>query len=216
MRAIGKAGKKRIGLLGGTFDPIHLGHLRLARLAIEKQRLDRLYFVPALSPPHKKMREISDFPARAEMVRLAVAGEEKMDICLVEESLPPPSYTIKTLRHLATGCLAGHELFFVIGSDSLFDLPTWQDYEEILATVHLLVAAREGYANLDIMARRLGYRIDGDRWHSPGKKNIFFLSGHVPTVSSSALRAALKRGEDCPLLPPAVAAWLRARRLYEK
>jgi nicotinate-nucleotide adenylyltransferase len=176
-----------------------------------------------LAPPHKKEQEISAFSARAEMVRLALAGEEKMDVCLVEESLPPPSYTIKTLRALSAGRLAGCELFFVIGSDSLFDLLTWHDYEEILATVHLLVAARQGDAGADVagMAQRLGYAIDGDpiagdRWHCPGKKDIFFLPGYVPAVSSTALRAALKRGEECPLLPPAVAAWLRERRLYEK
>ena len=207
---------QRIGLLGGTFDPIHEGHLGLARLAINKQQLDRLYFLPNLAPPHKSGREISAFSVRVEMIRLALAGEEKMDVCLVEKELPPPSYTIKTLRYLSTGRLAGSELFFVIGSDSLFDLPTWHDYEEILATVHLLVAARQGEAETDLagMAQRLGYRTEGDRWHCPGKKDIFFLPGYVPAVSSTALRAALRRGEDCPLLPPTVAAWLKERRLY--
>jgi len=207
---------KRIGLFGGTFDPVHLGHLRLARLAIEEQRLDQLYFLPALVPPHKEGRKISAFSARAEMVRLATSGEERMAVCRVEEELPPPSYTIKTLRHLASGSLGGCQLFFVIGSDSLFDLPTWHNYEEILATVHILVAVRQGCIETDLasMAERLGYQNDGDRWYRPGKKDIFFLSGYVPAVSSSALRAALRRGEECPLLPPAVAAWLKERRLY--
>ena len=214
MKPFAESFGQRVGLFGGTFDPIHLGHIRLARLAICEQRLDRLYFLPAFAPPHKERRKISDFQTRVEMVRLALAGEEKMDICLAEERLPPPSYTIKTLRYLAQGCLAGCQLFFVIGSDSLFYLPTWRDHEEILATVHLLVAARRGCGELAVMARRLGYQIDGTRWWSPGKKDIFFLPGDVPTVSSSALRAALRRGEECPLLPPAVAAWLKERRLY--
>ena len=148
------------------------------------------------------------------MVRLALASEEKMDICLVEKDLPPPSYTIKTLRHLATGCLSGCRLFFVIGSDSLFDLPNWHDHEEILTTAHLLVAARPGCGDLATMAQRLGYQIDGDRWWRSGKKDIVLLSGHVPVVSSSALRTTLRHGQESPLLPLAVAAWLRQRRLY--
>lgn len=206
----------RVGLLGGTFDPIHLGHLRLARLSITERRLDRLYFLPAFAPPHKTEREISDFQARAEMLKLALADEDKMDICLVEKELPLPSYTITTLRHLTVGYLSGCQVFFVIGSDSLFDLPTWRGYEDILATVHLLVARRPGCGDLTAMVQRLGYHIDGDRCWRSGKKDIFFLSGEVPAVSSSALRAALRRGEECSLLPPTVAAWLQRRRLYEK
>ena len=218
MKPIGKptseVAGQRVGLLGGTFDPIHLGHVELARLAIAERRLDRLYFLPALVPPHKEGGAISDFQIRAEMVRLALAGEEKMGLCLLEKELPPPSYTIKTLRHLTQGCLSGCELFFVIGSDSLLDLPVWRDHEEILTIVHLLVAARRGCGDLTTMVRRLGYHIDGDRCWRPGKKDIFFLSGDVPAVSSSSLRAALGRGEECPLLPPAVASWLKERRLY--
>jgi len=205
--------RQRLGFLGGTFDPIHLGHLQLARLAIAQRHLDMLYFLPAFAPPHKEDREITDFLARVEMLKLAIVGEEKMAVCLLEEQLPPPSYTSKTLRHLQER-FPDRELSFVIGSDSLFDLPDWHDYEEVLATAHLVVAARHGCADLSVMATRLGYRIMGDRWQRPGKKDIFFLSGQVDGVSSSALRAALRRGEDCPLLPPAVAAWLKERRLY--
>jgi nicotinate-nucleotide adenylyltransferase len=208
-----KPSGKRLGFLGGTFDPIHLGHLQLARLAIAQRRLDTLYFLPAFAPPHKEGRKITDFAARVEMLRLATIGEEKMAVCLLEEHLPPPSYTSKTLRHLQER-FAGCELSFVIGSDSFFDLPSWHDYEEIIATAHLLVAARRGCADLSIMAGRLGYQIMGDRWQRPGKKDIFILSGQVAAVSSSDLRAALRRGEECPLLPPAVADRLRERRLY--
>jgi nicotinate-nucleotide adenylyltransferase len=211
---------KRIGLFGGTFDPIHLGHLWLARLAILEGRLDRLYFLPAFAPPHKEGRMITDFQERVEMVRIALVGEEKMTVCLVEEQLPPPSYTIKTLRHLAAGDLADGEIFFIIGADSLLDLPNWRDYEEILATTHIIVAARRGCGDLAAMAgmaRRLGYRLTDGRWLCPGKKEIFFLSGQLPTISSSALRALLQRGrveEAAAFLPVGLAAWLRERRLY--
>ena len=134
----------RIGVFGGTFDPVHLGHLILAEQCREQARLDRVLFIPAARPPHKQDHEITPFDQRVEMLSLAIAGHPAFGIEELEKDRPGPSYTVDTLeelhrRHPPT------EFFLLIGSDCLPDLPSWHDPERVVRSAGLLVVVRVGW-----------------------------------------------------------------------
>ena len=114
----------RLGIFGGTFNPIHLAHLILAEQCLEACRLDRVLFVPAGQPPHKSDRQITPARVRLEMVELAIAGHHGFQVSAIEVNRPGPSYSAETLAELANQHV-GDELFFLVGSDSLADLPLW-------------------------------------------------------------------------------------------
>lgn len=133
---------KRLGILGGTFDPIHIGHLVMASYAIDALDLDQVWFMPAQTPPHKK-REITDVVHRAEMVRLAVNLDSRFAFSDMDLRGDRPSYTSELLTLLGDS-LAGTELFFLIGADSLATFSTWHDPEVILEKAVLGVAERPG------------------------------------------------------------------------
>lgn len=135
----------RIGILGGTFNPIHIGHLILAEDAIGKLMLDRVIFVPAYLPPHK---EIEDGPRAADrlaMVRLAIEGNPRFEVSSIEIDARKKSYSIDTLKIFKGMYGDGAKLFFLTGSDSLKDLFSWKDVEEIFKISKFVVAHRPGY-----------------------------------------------------------------------
>lgn len=133
---------KRLGILGGTFDPIHIGHLVMASYAIDALDLDRVWFMPAQTPPHKQ-REITDVAHRAEMVRLAVNLDSRFTFSDLDLRGDRPSYTSELLTILGES-LPGTELFFLIGADSLATVSTWHEPEVILEKAVLGVAERPG------------------------------------------------------------------------
>ena len=114
----------RLGILGGTFDPVHYGHLLLAEFCREQCRLDQLWFLPAAVPPHKQQRQFAPAIQRVEMLRLALAGHEAMDVCTWEIDRGGVNYTALTLEAVQEQCL-GSELFFLMGADTLNELPRW-------------------------------------------------------------------------------------------
>jgi nicotinate-nucleotide adenylyltransferase len=133
----------RLGLYGGTFDPIHLGHLILAEACREACGLDRVWFVVAGSPPHKPEGR-TDMGHRVEMVRLAVAGNPAFEVSEIETRRPGPHYSAETLEAIRLE-RPEDELFFLIGADSLVDLPHWRAPEKILRMTTLVVANRPGF-----------------------------------------------------------------------
>jgi nicotinate-nucleotide adenylyltransferase len=137
----------RLGLFGGTFDPIHLGHLILAEQCRESCGLDRVWFVVAGSPPHKQ-GERTPVSLRLEMVRIAVAGHPAFEVCDLEARRPGPHYSIETLE-LVHRERPDDRLFFLIGADSLVDLPTWRDPSGIARLATIVVVNRPGIAEVD-------------------------------------------------------------------
>ena len=133
----------RLGLYGGTFDPIHLGHLILAEACREACGLDRVWFVVAGAPPHKPGGR-TDVGHRLEMARLAVAGNPSFEVSEIETRRPGPHYSVETLEAVARE-RPGDELFFLIGADSLVDLPHWREPAKILKLASLVVANRPGF-----------------------------------------------------------------------
>lgn len=133
----------RIGLFGGTFDPVHLGHLLLAEYCREQCRLDAVWFVPAAEPPHKQRADLTPAEQRLEMLRLAMGGHEAFSICTREIERGGISYTIDTLREL-TAEDASRQIFFLLGGDSLADLPHWREPAGICELAMPVVVARPG------------------------------------------------------------------------
>ncbi|MDX9841033.1 MAG: nicotinate (nicotinamide) nucleotide adenylyltransferase [Desulfobulbus sp.] len=210
-----------IGLFGGTFDPVHAGHLALAGHVLERCRLDRLLFIPAPEPPHKRRPEAS-FAHRTAMLEAALADcphRARMALSLIEADLPTPSYTIRTVEAL----MAHHgrnRYFLVIGADSLRDLPHWHRGTELLARVSLIVVRRDGTGPgepgriLTELASGFVPGTEPHSWRGPTGTTLTYLDDvHFP-VSSSSIREQLRRGETPVMLPPAVFAYIRSHCLY--
>jgi nicotinate-nucleotide adenylyltransferase len=195
----------RLGIFGGTFDPIHYGHLAVAEEMRCALALDRVLFLPAGEPPHKRGWAISPAADRVAMTRLAIADNPAFALCLVDVERDGPSFTADTLEELARGH-PGAELYFILGEDSLADLPTWRAPERIVRAAWLAVAARPG-ATADLA---------GLERHLPGLRERVIL---VPTLEIGIAGRDLRRrvAEGRPIryqTPPAVEAHIRERGLY--
>jgi len=190
----------RLGVFGGSFDPIHNGHLSVAALARERLGLGTVLFIPAGLQPHK--RDVVQAPARHRlaMLRAALAGERACVIYRGELRRPGPSYTLDTVRSLRRR-YPGRELFLIVGSDNLAEIRTWHRYRELLGLVTLAVAHRPGYGS----RRPSGLR--GAR--------IVRIPSPESGVSSTQVRALLAAGRSCAgLLPRAVRGYIRRHGLY--
>jgi nicotinate-nucleotide adenylyltransferase len=202
----------RLGIFGGSFDPVHAGHLHAARSALRAFDLDHVVFVPAREPPHKPGRELVSGKDRLEMLRLAIAGEPRFSVHGLELERPGPSFTIDTVRELPglLGAPDGASVFLVLGSDNLAGLPTWRAARELLARVQPIVVHREGDPEpaFGAVERALG----------PGaaaKCRAGYLALPPVEVSSTELRTRLPNlGGEAVDLPRGVLAYIRRRGLY--
>ncbi len=136
--------KERIGIFGGTFDPVHLGHLIMAEQCREQGQLDQVWFIPAARPPHKQDRPLTGFVHRVEMLALAIAGMPAFRIDELEKDRPGPSYTADTLAEFRRRHPQA-EFFLVIGSDTLVDLPHWREPARIAQLAGFVVWERPGW-----------------------------------------------------------------------
>lgn len=199
-------GLTRVGLLGGSFDPIHVGHLHIARQAYDRLGLERVVFMPAGQPPHKLGQAMTDPEQRFEMVRLAVAGEPRFSISRIDLDRPGPCYSVDTVRLLQEAWGSEVRIYFLIGADSLADLPTWYQPRRLLELCKVVAMGRPGYdVDLDALNRRF-----------PGAPPVAFME-HVPLVgvSSTEIRRRVAKGRSIEgLVPPAVAAYIEAQGLY--
>ncbi|MBI3313133.1 MAG: nicotinate-nucleotide adenylyltransferase [Candidatus Omnitrophica bacterium] len=194
-----ESGKKfKIGILGGTFDPIHLGHLSLARHAQKQFHLDKILFIPAFIPPHKaSRRDLTPAPYRYRMVELAIQKEPGFEISDLELNRPDISYTVDTLRDLEKK-YPRSEFYLIVGSDTLAEIPGWHEGEEIMKKIHFLAARREAGKKIDI---------------PPDK--IAWIDMPVCEISSSTIRSCLEKGQQTSQwLPPSVEAYILENKLY--
>ena len=234
-----------IGLLGGTFDPIHLGHLALARAASEKYKLHRVLFVPANIPPHKQKQPVSDYYHRYTMVAMATAEEKTFFPSLLEAPTHTaisdrsgkgksgeserPSYTIDTVRRLKETLGKSDRLFFLIGIDAFVDIAKWYEASALLKECEFIVASRPAIRWPMWRTRcrkRSGHRrrppvLSRSRqrpgtWYCQGA-TIRLLDGVHQKVSSSAIREAAAGGKALSkLVNPAVADYIQKMKLYGK
>ncbi len=211
-----------IGLLGGTFDPIHFAHLRLAEAAREALELERVCFIPASVPPLKSRADLADGAHRVEMARLATRDHPAFQVLDLELGRAGPSYTVDTLRDLRKEW-GDVSLWFLLGTDALAALDQWREPEQLLALTHLGVASRTG-AKLerlvDGMPRALARQYTPDSrddhlWHHASGQQLRWFELESLEIASSAVRARLRRGQSARyLVPDPVLAYIREHGLY--
>ena len=210
-----------IGLMGGTFNPVHLGHLRIAEEARELCRLDRVLFIPAGDPPHKPLAGEVSFARRREMVRLAIAGNPAFELSDIEGQREGKSYSIDTIGFFHAQCPADR-LFFIIGSDSFFEIGLWHRYAEIFRLCSLIVVERPGRPVADPL-EALPVAIRGEfsytdtpcRLQHASGRYVHILKGRPLDISSTAIRCLAAAGSSIShLVPPAVEAYIKNQRIY--
>ncbi len=196
----------RIGVMGGTFDPPHIGHLVAAEEARVRLRLERVLFVPAGIPPHKLDEPVTPVEHRLEMVTRAVASNPYFTVSRVDVDRPGPSYTVDTLRLLRGEWGDDVELYFIMGIDSLADLPNWHEPQRIIELCRLAVVDRPGYdAHIESLERIL-----------PGlSRRVEFVPMPQLEISSTDLAERVRQGLPIRYqVPPAVEAYIYTHRLY--
>lgn len=197
------ASRPRLGVLGGSFDPPHIGHLVVASEAWAALALEAVLFVPAAAPPHKADAPRTPAPQRLALTRAAVAGDRRFRVSAIEVERGLV-YTCDLLAALREAEPA-HDLVFIMGADSLLQLETWREPERILALAHLAVAPRPGCDPVAVAAAR-------ERW---GAARVTLLDAPLIGVSSSDVRARLAAGRPVDyLVPPAVARLVARHGLY--
>jgi nicotinate-nucleotide adenylyltransferase len=193
----------RLGLFGGTFDPIHLGHLILAESCREALSLDQVWFVVTATPPHKR-RERTPVNDRLEMARVAIAGNAAFAVSEIEARSDGPHYSFETVERLAAE-RPGDELFFLIGGDSLRDLPTWRHPERLAACATIVVVNRPGVVIAPDALPDLG----------PRAKPIRVVESPLIDIASTDLRRAVGEGRSIRYrVPRGVEAYITAHGLY--
>jgi len=208
----------RIGIFGGTFDPVHNGHLEIAEKVEQWFSLDRVHFVPAVRSPHKAQPPEAAAWARFAMLVLATRPYGRFYVSTVELERGGVSYTIDTIREFRRQMVG--DLYFIMGADAFGTLTGWKEYEELLRLTNLIVVSRPGHAlNAEGLpeAFRPRVRIWGSA-HEPAQEHepyIYLCSGIHNEISATAIRAALRRGETIAhLVPPDVAVYIEKYRLY--
>lgn len=195
-----------IGVFGGTFDPIHLGHLFIAQEAAAAIPLDRVLFVPTADPIHRPSPPVASPDDRAQMVRRAIADNGQFEFSPLELERPGPSFTIDTLRILAQ-LYPGRALYFIVGSDSLAELPRWREPRAILDLARVVGMARPGRQSLDLDA--LEEALPGAR------QRVCVVQSPGLEVSARDIRARLAAGKPIRyLVPDSVRTYIEESRLY--
>jgi nicotinate-nucleotide adenylyltransferase len=210
---------RRVGILGGTFDPIHCGHLDVGTAAQTALALDEILILPSNVPPHR-VPPIASGYHRFAMVALAIAGRQGWRALDLEMRDLARSYTSTSLRRLhADGFKAG-ELFFIVGADAFTEIATWNDYPALLDLAHFAVVSRPGIPAAEL-ARRLPtlaarMREPGDARQSSQSTMIFLIDAATTDVSSTAIRTARTRGQSIAgMVPPLVQQHIEQHVLYE-
>jgi nicotinate-nucleotide adenylyltransferase len=201
--------KLKIGVLGGTFDPVHRGHLAMAEEARRALGLDEVMLVPAGRPPYKSAGKIASAADRLEMLRLATAGRPYLKVSTMEIERPGPSYTVDTIAALKKqyGNKAG--IYFILGGDSLSQFPTWREPDKIIAMCYLVAVPRPGCPRPDVKT------LEKD---VPGiSKKLIFLEKPRLDISATVIRETASRGESiAKYIPGPVADYIRKNQLYAK
>src|SRR5215212_1608360 len=220
--------RRRVALYGGTFDPVHAGHLGVARGLLELFGLDEVLFIPAYVAPHKRDRRVSPAHDRYAMLALATQGEHRFRVSAVELSAPERPYTVETLSYFRERTRDSARLFFVMGADSWEEITTWREWERVLTLADTVVVTRPGYelptahVTDDVRRRivdvrgRTGEEVESELEKSE-EARVFLTDASNVEASATEVRAAVERGESSELdalVAPAVAEYIKKYRLY--
>lgn len=215
---------QRLGFFGGTFDPIHQGHIQAALHIEEKLKLDHLYFIPAYLSPYKIHESLSAPHHRSEMVKRAIRDFPHFSVSEFELNKKEVSYTIDTLKHYRGLLSSDAELYFILGTDAFLGISQWKQVEEIFATTHLVVVSRPGYSfqplsqilkNPKLAKEFVVLKENKEYRHFTGH-HIYFFELFTMDISSSELRNKISRNEPySSFVPKEVEEYIRAHHLYE-
>lgn len=214
--------KKKVGLFGGTFNPIHLGHLRVAELIQAKFGLEEVLFIPSYIPPHKEAADVAPARDRFIMVRLAIAGHAGFIASPIEIKARQKSYSIITLNKIKK-IYPGALIFFILGADAFLDIETWKSYQEVLTQCQFIIVRRPGYRLSEAkkaVPERLKEQIAFVRRSQPVQPGVFsrrFFLVDIPSlpISSTELRRRIRSGQSIRgFVPPAVEKYIRDKNLY--
>lgn len=202
---------KQIGLYGGSFDPVHKGHLQVATQAIKVLGLDRFFFIPASQAPHKKDLKQAGIQQRLEMLRCAIKEIDKVDISMCEIERGGVSYTIDTIRHFCSE-FPDAKLYFLMGSDSLHHFDSWFQVDEIMRLCCVTILSRKGYNSpshlVDLM------NLDNSK-----KKKLLqqFIDISIDEISSTEIRDAIqKKAPIDSMVPPCVNKYIVDNSVYDR
>jgi len=219
----------RAGLFGGTFNPIHKGHLMVVERVLRRFSLDRLYIIPCRVPPHKVPAFLAPTAERVRMIQLALPTDDRYCVSDVEIQRKGPSYTIDTVNHFKTQIIPGATLFLIMGMDAFLEIHTWKSHRRLMETIQPVVVSRRvdgGNHSSDDVSRMDGYirsRLSGDFqyieesfcWQRAGNNPIHLLSIRPINISSSQIRRRIRAGKDIvDLVPPEVNAYIDQKELY--
>ena len=212
-----------IGLMGGTFNPVHLAHLRIAEEARERYGLDRVLFIPAADPPHKPLAGEVPFEQRCEMVRLAIADNPLFELSDIEGQRGGKSYSIDTISCFRVADPAVR-LFFIIGSDSFLEIGLWHRYAEIFRLCSLIVLERPGCPVRDplnalpaVIRTESSYNAAARRLEHIAGTTVEFFTGCPLEISSSEIRRLIAAGHSVKyLVPPQVETYIKEQRIYSE
>jgi nicotinate-nucleotide adenylyltransferase len=192
--------RRGIGLLGGSFDPVHKGHLEIIQSFLDSGYINLLYVILSPNPPHKENRDLTDFKHRYKMLQDAMVGFENLSVSTIEKELPKPSYTINTISHFNDE-FPNDKLYLCIGEDSYVEFTGWYKWEEILKMCKLLVASRPE-AKKNNLPEKL-------------RESACFIEHEAIDISSSEIREKIRMGDDVKdLLPDSVWSYIKKHRLY--
>jgi nicotinate-nucleotide adenylyltransferase len=220
---------ERTGLFGGTFNPIHNGHVQAALDIRNQLRLDHLFFIPSAQPPHKDDSSLASARQRFEMVQMALEGHPSLEVSDIEILRGGRSYTYDTIQHFKRAGPSGRELFFVVGLDAFLEINTWKKSKQLFEEATFVVMSRPPHDLTDAalheeLKRFIGRHISDDyhfetdrnRFQHPHRPPIYLARVSPVDISSSRIRAMLARGESIDAwVPPAVAAFIARKGLYQ-
>ncbi len=213
---------KRIGLFGGTFDPIHFGHLRAAQEVLEYFALDKIIFIPSAVPPHKQTGNLTDAEDRLEMIRLAIHNCPQFEVSDVELRRSGHSYTIDTVidfRKLMPESI----LYFIIGTDAFWEITSWKSYKELFSLISFIVMARPGsdhkileYYLKTGISEQYRFSESENACIHPENQPVFSISGNFLDISSTQIRALIGQNKSVRfLLPESVENFIRLGKLFK-
>ena len=219
----------RIGLFGGTFNPVHEGHLRIAREVKAVFKLDRIHLIPSFLPPHKKPAGVASAEYRLEMIRLSLEDRTGLTVSEVELKRSGPSYTIDTVRNFLSVHPGNTKLYLIMGLDAFLEIDSWKSYQDLFRLVPIIVMARPGNAG-DVGRKKwktvkeyLGKTVSNDYTYSkaascfihPRKCSVYPFDVTLIDISSSMIRDRVKAGRSIKgLVPDTVADFIRDKGLY--
>jgi nicotinate-nucleotide adenylyltransferase len=215
---------KRIGLLGGTFNPVHLGHLRAAEEIREILTLDKIYFIPAFIPPHKDSSDLASPDDRLKMLELATGGNPFFEISDIELKRKGPSYTIDTLTYFSS-TFPDIESYFILGTDLFSEIETWKNYKKLFELSNFAVITRPGFTEDLSLIFPLALK-DDFRYYKKeesmtlylhkSSKILAFVEIAGIEVSSTQIRDLLNKGKSIKyLVPEEVEAYILSKNLYK-